>query len=121
MQSLSHGYSMRLLTTTRLAVFAAGPQFRVPLVWNLAAGYQIEVDGSIPKVLEINDKTARKVGAGVRAGSWSRGGYLERSSPSPLLNPSLGVWGWSGDGASTNCPAPFGPIHSGSVPSAGGT
>ena len=30
----------------------------VPVVWNLAGGYQIEPDGSIPRVLEIHDNTA---------------------------------------------------------------
>src|SRR5262249_22197505 len=31
----------------------------VPVVWNLAGGYQKEADGSIPKVLEIHENTAR--------------------------------------------------------------
>jgi acetoin utilization deacetylase AcuC-like enzyme len=31
----------------------------VPVVWNLAGGYQVEDDGSIPKVLEIHENTAR--------------------------------------------------------------
>jgi hypothetical protein len=38
-------------------------QFRalgVPVAWNLAGGYQVEPDGSIPKVLEIHDNTARE-------------------------------------------------------------
>ena len=30
----------------------------VPVVWNLAGGYQREADGSIPRVLEIHDNTA---------------------------------------------------------------
>lgn len=30
----------------------------VPVVWNLAGGYQQEADGSIPRVLEIHDGTA---------------------------------------------------------------
>jgi acetoin utilization deacetylase AcuC-like enzyme len=30
----------------------------VPVVWNLAGGYQVEPDGSIPRVLEIHDNTA---------------------------------------------------------------
>jgi hypothetical protein len=30
----------------------------VPVVWNLAGGYQVEADGSIPKVLEIHENTA---------------------------------------------------------------
>jgi len=29
----------------------------VPVAWNLAGGYQVEEDGSIPKVLEIHDNT----------------------------------------------------------------
>ena len=31
-----------------------------PLVWNLAGGYQVEADGSIPRVLEIHDNTVRE-------------------------------------------------------------
>ena len=33
---------------------------KVPIVWNLAGGYQVEADGSIPKVLEIHDNTMRE-------------------------------------------------------------
>jgi acetoin utilization deacetylase AcuC-like enzyme len=33
---------------------------KIPLVWNLAGGYQVEKDGSIPKVLEIHDNTMRE-------------------------------------------------------------
>jgi acetoin utilization deacetylase AcuC-like enzyme len=32
----------------------------VPVAWNLAGGYQVEDDGSIPKVLEIHDNTMRE-------------------------------------------------------------
>lgn len=32
----------------------------VPVVWNLAGGYQVEKDGSIPKVLEIHDNTMKE-------------------------------------------------------------
>jgi len=32
----------------------------VPVVWNLAGGYQREPDGSIPAVLEIHDNTMRE-------------------------------------------------------------
>jgi acetoin utilization deacetylase AcuC-like enzyme len=32
----------------------------IPVVWNLAGGYQVEPDGSIPKVLEIHDNTMRE-------------------------------------------------------------
>lgn len=32
----------------------------VPVAWNLAGGYQKDPDGSIPKVLEIHDNTARE-------------------------------------------------------------
>ena len=32
----------------------------IPVVWNLAGGYQMEADGSIPKVLEIHDNTMRE-------------------------------------------------------------
>jgi hypothetical protein len=34
--------------------------FGIPVVWNLAGGYQVEKDGSIPKVLEIHDNTMRE-------------------------------------------------------------
>lgn len=39
-------------------VFSALRQMNKPVVWNLAGGYQVERDGSIPKVLEIHDNTA---------------------------------------------------------------
>ena len=32
----------------------------VPVAWDLAGGYQVEPDGSIPKVLEIHDNTMRE-------------------------------------------------------------
>lgn len=32
----------------------------VPVAWNLAGGYQVESDGTIPKVLEIHDNTMRE-------------------------------------------------------------
>ena len=38
-------------------VFEILAEMRVPVVWNLAGGYQVEPDGSIPKVLEIHDNT----------------------------------------------------------------
>ena len=38
-------------------VFAALRTAKVPVAWNLAGGYQVERDGSIPKVLEIHDNT----------------------------------------------------------------
>ena len=31
----------------------------IPLAWNLAGGYQVEPDGSIPRILEIHENTAR--------------------------------------------------------------
>lgn len=31
----------------------------IPVAWNLAGGYQVEPDGSIPKILEIHENTAR--------------------------------------------------------------
>lgn len=33
---------------------------KVPVAWNLAGGYQVEPDGSIPRVLEIHDNTMRE-------------------------------------------------------------
>jgi acetoin utilization deacetylase AcuC-like enzyme len=52
------------LTTAELAardaiVFEAFAERSIPVVWNLAGGYQREPDGSIPKVLEIHANTAR--------------------------------------------------------------
>jgi acetoin utilization deacetylase AcuC-like enzyme len=41
-------------------VFDAMKAFGIPVVWNLAGGYQVEKDGSIPKVLEIHDNTMRE-------------------------------------------------------------
>jgi acetoin utilization deacetylase AcuC-like enzyme len=53
------------LTTEQLRlrdamVFEALAKAKIPVVWNLAGGYQIEPDGSIPKVLEIHDNTMRE-------------------------------------------------------------
>jgi acetoin utilization deacetylase AcuC-like enzyme len=50
------------LTTEQLRerdalVFDTMMTLGVPVVWNLAGGYQREADGSIPKVLEIHDNT----------------------------------------------------------------
>jgi len=41
-------------------VFDNISKFGIPIVWNLAGGYQVEKDGSIPKVLEIHDNTMRE-------------------------------------------------------------
>ena len=41
-------------------VFEALHAAKVPVAWNLAGGYQVEPDGSIPKVLEIHDNTMRE-------------------------------------------------------------
>lgn len=51
------------LTTEQLRqrdaiVFETLAQMGVPVAWNLAGGYQVEPDGSIPKVLEIHTNTA---------------------------------------------------------------
>jgi len=53
------------LTTEELrlrdaAVFKGFKALKIPVVWNLAGGYQTERDGSIPKVLEIHDNTMRE-------------------------------------------------------------
>lgn len=54
-----------LMTTEQLRqrdalVFDALHRLGVPVAWNLAGGYQVERDGSIPKVLEIHDNTMRE-------------------------------------------------------------
>ena len=41
-------------------VFEVLASIGVPVVWNLAGGYQREPDGSIPKVLAIHDNTMRE-------------------------------------------------------------
>jgi acetoin utilization deacetylase AcuC-like enzyme len=51
------------LTTAELAerdriVFDTFMELGVPVAWNFAGGYQVEPDGSIPKVIEIHDNTA---------------------------------------------------------------
>ena len=53
------------LTTRQLRrrdaiVFETLAELGVPVVWNLAGGYQREPDGSIPGVLEIHDNTMRE-------------------------------------------------------------
>lgn len=40
-------------------VFKLCKKHNVPVAWNLAGGYQVEPDGSIPKVLEIHLNTFR--------------------------------------------------------------
>ncbi|MEO8704680.1 MAG: hypothetical protein ABI867_31785 [Kofleriaceae bacterium] len=52
------------LTTAELRrrdelVFSACRVHDLPVAWNFAGGYQVEEDGSIPKVLEIHENTAR--------------------------------------------------------------
>lgn len=41
-------------------VFSSLKTFKVPVAWNLAGGYQVKADGSIPAVLEIHDNTMRE-------------------------------------------------------------
>lgn len=58
-----------VMTTAELAqrddiVFTTLRELGIPVVWNLAGGYQIADDGSIPNVLEIHENTAR---AAIRA------------------------------------------------------
>lgn len=53
------------LTTEQLRirdayVFTTLAASGTPVAWNLAGGYQVEPDGSIPKVLEIHDNTMRE-------------------------------------------------------------
>ena len=38
-------------------VFQGAALMGIPLVWDLAGGYQVEADGSNPRVLEIHDNT----------------------------------------------------------------
>lgn len=54
-----------LMTTEQLRrrdalVFDTLATMGVPVAWNLAGGYQVERDGSIPKVLAIHDNTMRE-------------------------------------------------------------
>jgi len=51
-----------LLTTEEMrtrdrAVFSIAHRLGIPLTWNLAGGYQIESDGSIPRVVELHLNT----------------------------------------------------------------
>lgn len=53
------------LTTEQLRqrdaiVFETLHAMKIPVAWNLAGGYQVEEDGSIPKVLEIHDNSMRE-------------------------------------------------------------
>jgi acetoin utilization deacetylase AcuC-like enzyme len=64
-----------VLTTAELQrrdeiVFGELAALGIPVAWNLAGGYQVEPDGSIPKVLEIHENTARAALAA--ASSWRR-------------------------------------------------
>jgi acetoin utilization deacetylase AcuC-like enzyme len=54
-----------LLTTPQLRerdaiVFAILAELGIPVAWNFAGGYQVEADGSIPKVVEVHTNTARE-------------------------------------------------------------
>jgi acetoin utilization deacetylase AcuC-like enzyme len=54
-----------LLTTDEMAerdrrVFAAAAQAKVPLVWCLAGGYQVDPEGSIGAVIALHSNTARE-------------------------------------------------------------
>jgi acetoin utilization deacetylase AcuC-like enzyme len=40
-------------------VFDECASLGLPVAWNLAGGYQVEPDGSIPRILEIHENTAR--------------------------------------------------------------
>jgi len=58
------------LTTDQLherdrVVFTTLRTLGVPVVWNLAGGYQRDANGGIPKVLEIHDNTMRACAVGV--------------------------------------------------------
>lgn len=60
------------LTTAQLRardefVFSTLRAVGVPVAWNLAGGYQVEADGSIPRVLEIHANTASAAVAVLRA------------------------------------------------------
>ncbi|MBX7098139.1 MAG: hypothetical protein K1X89_10530 [Myxococcaceae bacterium] len=51
-----------LLTTAQMrerdrAIFTMARELRLPLAWNLAGGYQVEPDGSIPRVVQLHLNT----------------------------------------------------------------
>jgi acetoin utilization deacetylase AcuC-like enzyme len=51
-----------LLTTDQMrardrAVFSIGRELSIPITWNLAGGYQVELDGSIPRVVQLHINT----------------------------------------------------------------
>ncbi len=61
-----------LLTTAELRlrdeiVFSILAELGIPVAWNFAGGYQKEQDGSIPKVVEIHENTARAAISSSRA------------------------------------------------------
>jgi acetoin utilization deacetylase AcuC-like enzyme len=58
------------LTTDQLhmrdeLVFSTLRELGIPVVWNLAGGYQRDATGGIPRVLEIHDNTMRACAVGV--------------------------------------------------------
>jgi acetoin utilization deacetylase AcuC-like enzyme len=59
-------------------VFETLAAIGVPVVWNLAGGYQKEDDGSIPKVLEIHENTARAAIAVLAAAPRDQGSVAGR-------------------------------------------
>jgi acetoin utilization deacetylase AcuC-like enzyme len=51
-----------LLTTSQMrerdhVLFAIARELSIPITWNLAGGYQIESDGSIPRIVELHMNT----------------------------------------------------------------
>jgi acetoin utilization deacetylase AcuC-like enzyme len=51
-----------LLTTEQMRerdriMFSVAHELGIPLAWNLAGGYQVEPDGSIPKVVQLHLNT----------------------------------------------------------------
>jgi acetoin utilization deacetylase AcuC-like enzyme len=81
------------LTTAQLRrrdeiVFRHAQVMRLPIVWNLAGGYQRLADGTIPKVLEIHDNTMRVF---VRA--FSSAASPRRNPATPSSSPPGGSFG----------------------------
>lgn len=74
------------LTTGELArrdamVFETFVRLGVPVVWNLAGGYQVEADGSIPRVLEVHDNSMLACASALGLGPARRVRRIESDVP----------------------------------------
>ena len=75
------------------AVFRAGRAMGIPVAWNLAGGYQIEVDGTIPRVVALHLATFGEASVSGIASEMRPAGCLSRNlGARPLCSTRSSVW-----------------------------